>query len=274
MDEVATNHQTSTTFARLAMDSTNISLVYSYPLLQIFAESVNHIELWRVMIVKSKVLAHILKTPIRVATFRAQIVYFIKPSMFFPKEVLHIFHRIPVHRLHPFTWKPHRDYPRRYVWKVEVKAALNEPPFIFGNESLDNIVAPLIVRDAHLRVYFFHFRLQFFILFWGGVVVVAALVRVLIIIRENCHIIVVGNIGRIITNYGRGITNEVIAALCTTIITGFDRSRLNFTCINTRVHHWFLNLFSHFKNFIHRNFITFVFESCGLVHHNIRGLLM
>ena len=207
MDEVTTNHQTSATFTRLAMDRNDISLVYPHPLIYIFTESVNHIELRRLMIIKSIVLADIIKWPIWVAPFGAQIVYFIKPSMFFPKKVLHVFHRIPVDRFHPFTWKPHRDYPRCYIWKIEVEAALDEPPFILRYQSLDNIVAPLIVRDAHLWVHFFHLGLQLLILFWCRLLVIAALVRVLIVIRKYCHIIVVRNIGRIITNNGGSITD-------------------------------------------------------------------
>lgn len=272
MDEVATNHQTSAAFTRLAMDCHDISLVYAHPLIHIFTESVNHIELWRIVIIKSKVLADIIKAPIRVAPFSAQIVYFIKPSMFFPKEVLHVFHRIPVYRFDPFTRKPHRDYPRRNIWQIEVEAALDEPPFILRYESLDNIVAPLIVRDTHLWIHFFHLRLQFLILFWRRVLVIAALVWVLIVIRKYCHIVVVRNIGWIIANNGGSITDQVITS-CITIISGFDRSRLNFTCIIAWVHDWFLDLFSHFKNLKHRKVVTFVFESC-LVHHNIRGLLM
>ena len=64
MDEIAANHQTGAAFARLAMDSYDVSLVQTHPLVQVLTESVNHIELWGIMVIKSKVLAHIIKTPI------------------------------------------------------------------------------------------------------------------------------------------------------------------------------------------------------------------
>lgn len=84
--------------------------------------------------------------------------------MLFPEEVLHVLHRISVHSLQALTGEPHSYNSWSDVGKVKIEAALDESPLIFGYQSLDDIVSPFVIRDAHLRVDFFHFGFEFFVL--------------------------------------------------------------------------------------------------------------
>jgi hypothetical protein len=128
------------------MDCSNISLILPHPLVHVFAKLVNHLEWGRIVVVKSEGL----RTPLKllgagVRPFSTQVIDLIKPSVFFPEELLHIPHRVPIDGLKPLTWKAHRDDPRSDVGEVKIEPILYVPPLVPRYKPLNHIISALVV---------------------------------------------------------------------------------------------------------------------------------
>jgi hypothetical protein len=64
VDKVAAYHEPSAAFTRFAVNCSNVSLVNPHPFIYIFTETMNHIKLWGLVVIKAKFLAHLLEAPI------------------------------------------------------------------------------------------------------------------------------------------------------------------------------------------------------------------
>jgi hypothetical protein len=143
-----------------------VSIIPAHKLVDILAEPVNHVEVGRLMIVESEVLALLVEASVPVATLAAQIVHFVESGMFPAEEFLHIPHRVAVDGLEPFAWETHGYDPRGDIGQVQIETVLHIPSLVSRHQPLNNVITSLVIRDAHLCVDLFDFGFKFFIFFF------------------------------------------------------------------------------------------------------------